>query len=86
MTNVNIPESFIQWAYVQREALIRRQAEGEKVAPHEHFLGAWWWIIPPGAALFVTPPGFMLVGYALEEILNPYLRRTPRAGRAPRGR
>jgi peptide/nickel transport system permease protein len=37
--------------------------------------GMWWWIIPPGLAIFVTALGFLLVGLALEEILNPYLRR-----------
>ena len=33
-----IPEAFIDWAYTQRAALIRRQAEGEPMAPHEIFL------------------------------------------------
>jgi peptide/nickel transport system permease protein len=37
--------------------------------------GMWWWIIPPGLAIFVTALGFLLVGLALEEILNPYLRQ-----------
>jgi hypothetical protein len=39
MAAVVIPESFVQWAYVQRGELIRRQAEGEKVPSHEIFLG-----------------------------------------------
>jgi len=34
-----IPESFVSWAYHDRAALIRRQADGERVAPHEVFLG-----------------------------------------------
>ena len=34
-----IPEAFIQWAYRGRAELIRRQAEGEPVPPHEIFLG-----------------------------------------------
>ena len=34
-----IPEAFLKWAYDGRAALIRRQAEGERVAPHEIFLG-----------------------------------------------
>jgi len=31
-------------------------------------------VIPPGLAIFLTALGFMLVGLALEEKLNPYLR------------
>ncbi len=34
-----IPEMFIKWAYDERAALIARQARGEKVPPHEIFLG-----------------------------------------------
>ena len=42
---------------------------------HAALFGMWWWVVPPGAAIFVTALGFMLVGLALEEQLNPYLRR-----------
>ena len=34
-----IPEIWKKWAYEDRAALIRRQAEGEQVPPHEIFLG-----------------------------------------------
>jgi len=34
-----IPETFINWAYRGRAKLIQRQASGEKVPPHEIFLG-----------------------------------------------
>ena len=34
-----IPDAFLKWAYQGRAALIRRQAEGERVPPHEIFLG-----------------------------------------------
>ncbi|MBI5028966.1 MAG: pyridoxamine 5'-phosphate oxidase family protein [Chloroflexi bacterium] len=34
-----IPEQFLKWAFHERAALIRRQAQGEKVPPHEIFLG-----------------------------------------------
>lgn len=34
-----IPGAFLKWAYQGRAALIRRQAEGERVPPHEIFLG-----------------------------------------------
>ena len=35
----------------------------------------WWWIIPLGFAIFITALGLMLLGLALEEVLNPYLRK-----------
>lgn len=47
----------------------------EAQAGHAILFGAWWWIIPPGLAIFATVLGFMLTGYALEEILDPHIRR-----------
>jgi ABC-type dipeptide/oligopeptide/nickel transport system permease subunit len=44
-------------------------------AGHAALFGMWWWIVPPGAAIFLAALGFMLIGLALEEQLNPYLRR-----------
>lgn len=44
-------------------------------AGHAILFGAWWWIVPPGLAIFVTVLGFMLTGYALEEILNPQIKK-----------
>ncbi|MBI5028965.1 MAG: ABC transporter permease [Chloroflexi bacterium] len=38
-------------------------------------LGMWWWILPPGLAIVLTTLGFLLLGYALEEIMNPYLHK-----------
>ena len=35
--------------------------------------GAWWWLLPPGAVVFVVL-AFTMVGYAMEEVLNPRLR------------
>ncbi|HUG47316.1 MAG TPA: dipeptide/oligopeptide/nickel ABC transporter permease/ATP-binding protein [Candidatus Limnocylindria bacterium] len=37
--------------------------------------GAWWALIPPGLAIVWVVLGVTLVGVALEEILNPRLRR-----------
>lgn len=34
----------------------------------------WWWLIPPGVCIAVVSISFMLLGYALDEILNPKLR------------
>jgi peptide/nickel transport system permease protein len=38
-------------------------------------LGAWWWIIPPGLSVVLVVLGFTFMGYALDEISNPRLRR-----------
>jgi peptide/nickel transport system permease protein len=37
--------------------------------------GAWWWIAPPGAAIVLMVLSFSLVGYAIDDVLNPKLRR-----------
>lgn len=40
------------------------------------YLEAWkWWLVPPGVALGLTVAGLSLVGYALEEALDPRLAR-----------
>jgi len=38
-------------------------------------LGAWWWLFFPGAGITLTVLGFAMCGYALDEILNPRLRK-----------
>ena len=35
----------------------------------------WWWALPPGIAIALLSMGFVLVGYALDDILNPRLRK-----------
>ncbi len=37
--------------------------------------GLWAWVLAPGFAIFITVFGFMQIGYALEEILNPKMKR-----------
>ena len=40
------------------------------------FTGAWlWWLLPAGFAISFTIIGFAFIGYALEAILDPRLRR-----------
>lgn len=34
----------------------------------------WWWVIPPGLFIAIVSLSFVLLGYALDEILNPKLR------------
>jgi peptide/nickel transport system permease protein len=40
--------------------------------------GYWWWIIPPGVCVVLVTLAFTMCGYAIEEILNPRLRREPK--------
>ncbi len=35
----------------------------------------WWWIIPPGVGIALLSLSFILVGYALDEMFNPKLRK-----------
>jgi peptide/nickel transport system permease protein len=37
--------------------------------------GAWWWLLPPGVGIVLVVLAFTMCGYALDEILNPRLRR-----------
>lgn len=37
--------------------------------------GQWWWLVPPGVAIVLVVLAFTMCGYALDEILNPRLRR-----------
>lgn len=36
---------------------------------------AWWWILPPSFAIILCILAFSMVGYALDDILNPKLRK-----------
>ena len=49
---------------------ILEQAFGQGAA----FAGYWWWIIPPGVAIILLVLAFTMIGYALDDILNPKLR------------
>ncbi len=37
--------------------------------------GAWWWTVPPSLAIILCVLSFSLVGYALDDIFNPRLRK-----------
>ncbi len=39
--------------------------------------GAWWYVVPPGIAILIVVLGFVLVGRATEDILNPRMRVRP---------
>ncbi len=38
--------------------------------------GAWlWWVVPPGLCIAAAVLGFALLGFSVEEVINPRLRR-----------
>jgi ABC-type dipeptide/oligopeptide/nickel transport system permease subunit len=37
--------------------------------------GDWWWVIPPGFAIAIVSLSFVLIGYSLDEMFNPKLRK-----------
>jgi peptide/nickel transport system permease protein len=41
-------------------------------------LGAWWWFVPPGLLLALFGAALSLVNFAIDEYVNPKLRRDPR--------
>lgn len=38
------------------------------------YAGNWWWIIPPGLCIVLVVLSFTMIGYALDDVLNPKLR------------
>ena len=45
--------------------------------------GQWWYFLPPGVFITLLVLGFAMLGYGIEEVLNPALKR--RGGAARRG-
>jgi hypothetical protein len=80
MTLPNIPDAFIQWAYHGRAKLIRRQAQGEQIMPHEIFLGfcrhtpAIVSCGPAGLNASIKGVGFVPKPEYLQETLDAYLQ------------
>ena len=37
--------------------------------------GEWWWFLPPGLCITTLVLGFAMLGYGIEEIMNPALKR-----------
>ncbi len=37
-------------------------------------LGNWWWFVPPGLCILTFVFGFALIGYSLNQLINPRLR------------
>jgi hypothetical protein len=82
-----IPEAFLNWAYHGRAALIRRQAEGERVAPHEIFLGftrhnpAVVSFGPAGLNASIKAVGYVPKREFVQETLDAYLEHIGRGWR-----
>lgn len=82
-----IPEAFLNWAYHGRAALIRRQAEGEHVAPHEIFLGftrhnpAVVSYGPAGLNASIKGVGYVPKPTFVQETLDAYLEHIGRGWR-----
>jgi peptide/nickel transport system permease protein len=39
------------------------------------YAGDWWWILAPGLSITLVATGFALLGFSVEEIMNPRLRK-----------
>jgi peptide/nickel transport system permease protein len=35
--------------------------------------GDWWWILAPGVSITLVATGFALIGFSIEEVMNPRL-------------
>lgn len=40
------------------------------------YLGDWWWVLAPGLAITIFAVGFALIGFSIEEVMNPRLKAT----------
>jgi peptide/nickel transport system permease protein len=38
------------------------------------YLGDWWWVVAPGLSITLVALGFALIGFSIEEVMNPRLR------------
>jgi len=48
---------------------------GKMLHDAQSYIEQWWWIVPPGLCIAILSLAFILIGYAIDEILNPKLRR-----------
>ncbi|HEX7392900.1 MAG TPA: ABC transporter permease subunit [Thermoplasmata archaeon] len=69
-------EAFLDFFGLGDPTVISWGAMLESAYDFDAFLkGAWWWIGAPGAAIVLMVLSFSLVGYAIDDVLNPKLRR-----------
>ncbi len=69
-------ESFLDFFGLGDPSVISWGTMLEKAYDQSAFLvGAWWWIAAPGVAIVIMVLAFSLVGYAIDDVLNPKLRK-----------
>lgn len=53
------------------------QTWGKMLHDAEYYgaISEWWWAVPPGLCIALLSMAFVFIGYALDEIFNPKLRR-----------
>jgi peptide/nickel transport system permease protein len=69
-------EAFLDFFGLGDPTVISWGAMLEAAYDFDAFLkGAWWWIGAPGIAIVLMVLSFSLVGYAIDDVLNPKLRR-----------
>ncbi|MCU0852604.1 MAG: ABC transporter permease subunit [Thermoplasmata archaeon] len=69
-------ESFLDFFGLGDPSVISWGSMLELAYDNDAFLtGAWWWIAAPGGAIVLLVLSFSLVGYAIDDVLNPKLRR-----------
>jgi peptide/nickel transport system permease protein len=47
----------------------------QEVGTASTMVSKWWWALPPGLMITILCVGFVFVGHAIDEIVNPRLRR-----------
>lgn len=47
---------------------------GKMLHDAQKYIYLWWWVIPPGLCIALVALSFILIGYAIDDILNPKLR------------
>ncbi len=69
-------EAFLDFFGLGDPSVISWGAMLEAAYEQEAFkAGAWWWIAAPGVSIVGMVLAFSLVGYAIDDVLNPKLRR-----------
>lgn len=76
IANAIFSESFLDFFGLGDSRIISWGSMLEGAYEQSAFLqGAWWWIAAPGAAIVLMVLAFSMVGYAIDDVLNPKLRR-----------
>jgi len=47
---------------------------GKMLHDAQNFVQLWWWMVPPGLCIALVSLAFILIGFAIDDILNPKLR------------